>query len=63
MNQSPSSEAHIGSSLDSFLAEESILEEVNALSVQRVLAWKRSQEMNPQDWNQTKTTEMPNKSP
>jgi antitoxin HicB len=39
---------HWGSTLDEFLAEEGILEAVNAEAVTRVLAWQLSQEMERQ---------------
>jgi antitoxin HicB len=31
---------HIGSSLDDFLEEEGILEEINVIAIKRVLAWQ-----------------------
>ncbi len=37
--------SHVGSSLDDFLEEESILAEVNAIALKRVLAWQILQEM------------------
>ncbi|MGB0562891.1 MAG: Fis family transcriptional regulator [Spirulinaceae cyanobacterium] len=40
-----SNTTHIGSTLDDFLAEEGVLEEVNALAIKRVLVWTIAQEM------------------
>lgn len=40
---------HSGSTFDSFLKEEGILEEVEAVAIQRVLAWQLSQAMQKQD--------------
>ena len=39
---------HSGSSFDSFLEEEGIREEVEAVAIKRVLAWQLSQEMRRQ---------------
>lgn len=39
---------HSGSSFDSFLEEEGIREEVEAVAIKRVLAWELSQEMKRQ---------------
>ena len=39
---------HSGSTFDSFLDEEGIREEVEAVAIKRVLAWKLSQEMRQQ---------------
>jgi high-affinity Fe2+/Pb2+ permease len=39
---------HSGSSFDSFLEEEGIREEVEAVAIKRVLAWQLSQEMQQQ---------------
>jgi hypothetical protein len=36
---------HIGSSLDSFLAEECVLEEFQAKAIKEVLAWQLDQAM------------------
>ncbi|WP_297925439.1 helix-turn-helix transcriptional regulator [Metallibacterium sp.] len=36
---------HIGSSLDNFLAEEGLLEEVSAVAIKRVVAWQISEAM------------------
>ena len=36
---------HTGSSFDSFLEEEGILEEVEAVAIKRVIAWQIEQEM------------------
>ena len=43
---------HSGSTFDSFLEEEGIREEVEAVAIKRVLAWQLSQEMRQQ--NKTK---------
>ena len=40
---------HSGSSFDSFLEEEGIREEVEAVAIKRVLAWQLSQEMQQQN--------------
>jgi len=47
------SNKHIGSSLDDFLAEEGILDEVEAVAVKRVLAWQIAQEMKRQKLTKT----------
>ncbi|HWE05297.1 MAG TPA: helix-turn-helix domain-containing protein [Rhizomicrobium sp.] len=39
------SNRHSGSSLDSFLEEEEILEEVEAVAIKRVIAWQLSEAM------------------
>ena len=39
---------HSGSSFDSFLEEEGIREDVEAVAIKRVLAWQLEQEMNRQ---------------
>ena len=44
---------HIGSSLDEYLSEEAMLEEVAAVAVKRVISWQIEQEMKAQ--NLTKT--------
>ena len=44
---------HIGSSLDDLLAEEGILDEVEAVAVKRVLAWQIAQEMKRQKLTKT----------
>jgi antitoxin HicB len=36
---------HVGSSLDDFLAEEAMLQEVTAIAVKRVIAWQIQEEM------------------
>jgi hypothetical protein len=43
---------HSGSTFDSFLEEEGVLEEVEAVAIKRVLAWQLRQEMQKQ--NKTK---------
>jgi len=47
------SNKHIGSSLDEYLSEEAMLEEVTAVAVKRVISWQIEQEMKAQ--NLTKT--------
>jgi antitoxin HicB len=47
------SNKHIGSNFDDFLAEEGILDEVEALAVKRVLAWQIAQEMKRQKLTKT----------
>lgn len=42
---SKNTDAHIGSSFESFLEEEEILDEVDAVAVKRVIAWRLAQEM------------------
>jgi predicted XRE-type DNA-binding protein len=44
---------HIGSSFDSFLHEEAILEDATAVAIKRVIAWQIAAEMKAQ--NLTKT--------
>lgn len=44
---------HVGSSLESFLQEEGILEEATALAVKRIIAWQISHEMQAQNLNKT----------
>ena len=39
---------HSGSSFDSFLEEEGILKEAEAVAIKRILAWQRSQAMREQ---------------
>ncbi|MGH6857314.1 MAG: Fis family transcriptional regulator [Methylocella sp.] len=39
---------HTGSSFDSFLEEEGILEEVDAVAIKRVIAWQLKREMDAQ---------------
>lgn len=47
------SNKHIGSNFDDFLAEEGILDEVEALAMKRVLAWQIAQEMKRQKLTKT----------
>lgn len=47
------SNSPIGSSFDDFLAEEGILEEVNAVAVKRVLAWQIQESMKAQHLTKT----------
>ena len=42
-------EKHIGSSFDSFLAEEKTLEETTEVAIKRVLAWQIEQAMKAKD--------------
>jgi antitoxin HicB len=39
---------HTGSSFDSFLEEEGILEEVDAVAIKRIIAWQLKREMDAQ---------------
>lgn len=48
---------HIGSSLDDFLAEEGILERVNARALKRVIAWQLSQAMDAKQLTKTEMSE------
>ncbi len=48
---------YIGSSLDDFLAEEGLLDEVEAVAVKRVLAWQIAQEMKRQKLTKTMMAE------
>jgi hypothetical protein len=51
---------HSGSSFDSFLEEEGIREEVEAVAIKRVLAWELSREMERQQkTKQTMARELP----
>jgi DNA-binding phage protein len=45
--------AHIGSSLDDFLAEEGVLEEVSARAIKRVIAWQLQEAMKAQGITKT----------
>jgi predicted XRE-type DNA-binding protein len=44
---------HVGSSFDSFLEEEAMLEETTAVAVKRVLAWQIQHEMEAQKLTKT----------
>lgn len=44
---------HVGSSLDDFLAEEAMLQEVTAIAVKRVIAWQIQEEMASQKLTKT----------
>ncbi len=44
---------HVGSSLDDFLAEEAMLQEVTAIAVKRVIAWQIQEEMTSQKLTKT----------
>jgi hypothetical protein len=44
---------HIGGTLDDFLAEEAMLEEVTATAMKRVIAWQIEQEMKAQNISKT----------
>ena len=46
-------EKHIGSSFDDFLAEDATLQEVTAVAVKRVIAWKIAHEMKGQKITKT----------
>lgn len=48
---------HIGSSFDDFLAEEGILERVNARAMKRVIAWQLSQAMDAKQLTKTEMSE------
>jgi antitoxin HicB len=48
---------HIGSSFDDFLAEEGILERVNARAQKRVIAWQLSQAMDAKQLTKTEMSE------
>ncbi len=47
----------IGSSFDDFLAEEGILERVNARALKRVIAWQLSQAMEAKELTKTEMAE------
>ena len=44
---------HVGSSLDDFLAEDAMLQEVTAIAVKRVIAWQIQEEMASQKLTNT----------
>ncbi len=44
---------HVGSSLDDFLAEDAMLQEVTAIGVKRVIAWQIQEEMASQKLTKT----------
>ena len=46
MTQNPAS--HVGSTFESFLDEEGILDEVDAVAVKRVIAWQLAEAMKEQ---------------
>lgn len=48
---------HIGSSFDDFLAEEGMLERVNARALKRVIAWQLSQAMEAKELTKTEMAE------
>ncbi|MQP65895.1 Fis family transcriptional regulator [Niveispirillum sp. SYP-B3756] len=48
---------HIGSSFDDFLAEQGILEQVNARALKRVIAWQLSQAMESRNLTKTEMSE------
>jgi DNA-binding Xre family transcriptional regulator len=48
---------HIGSSFDDFLAEQGILEQVNARALKRVIAWQISQAMDAKQLTKTEMSE------
>ena len=45
---------HVGGNIDDFLAEESLLEEVMATAMKRVIAWQIEQEMKAQNLTKTR---------
>lgn len=45
--------AHIGSTLDGFLSEDGVLEEVSARAIKRVIAWQLQKAMNAQGMTKT----------
>jgi hypothetical protein len=45
---------HLGGNFDDFLAEESLLEEVTATAMKRVIAWQIEQEMKAQNLTKTR---------
>ena len=45
---------HVGANFDDFLAEESLLEEVTATAMKRVIAWQIEQEMKAQNLTKTR---------
>ena len=45
---------HVGGNFDDFLAEESLLEEVTATAMKRVIAWQIEQEMKAQNLTKTR---------
>ncbi|MGB6103709.1 MAG: helix-turn-helix transcriptional regulator [Pusillimonas sp.] len=53
---------YIGSSFDDFLTEESMLEEVSAIAVKRVISWQIAQEMKAQHLTKTALAEKMNTS-
>ncbi|MDB5817605.1 MAG: Fis family transcriptional regulator [Rhizobacter sp.] len=48
------SKKHIGSSLDSFLKEEDIFEETQALAIKEVLVWQLTEAMEKQSMSKTR---------
>lgn len=48
---------HVGSSFDSFLAEDGILEEVSAVAVKRVIAWQITEAMKNEGLTKTALAE------
>lgn len=55
-------ELHAGSSFESFLQEEGILAEVNAIAIKRVLAWQVAQVMHEQGLSKTEMAKAMNTS-
>ncbi|MCO4879985.1 helix-turn-helix transcriptional regulator [Paraburkholderia caribensis] len=45
---------HVGGNFDDFLAEESLLEEVTATAMKRVIAWQIEREMKAQNLTKTR---------
>lgn len=48
---------HIGSTLDDFLSQEGVLEEVSARAIKRVIAWQLSEAMKTQGLSKTAMAE------
>lgn len=48
---------HIGSTLDDFLAQEGVLEEVSARAIKRVIAWQLAEAMKTQGLTKTAMAE------
>jgi hypothetical protein len=48
---------HIGSTLDDFLSQEGVLEEVSARAIKRVIAWQLSEAMKTQGLTKTAMAE------
>jgi DNA-binding Xre family transcriptional regulator len=55
-------ENHIGSSFDSFLEEEGLLEEAEAIAIKRVIAYQLEEEIKKRNINKTELAEQLNTS-